>query len=550
MALKAELAAELAAMTRLHELAHQLLEKTEQSALLMEVLSATMALQHADFGSVRLYHPSTGVLEIVVQSGFGPEFIRHFQVRDEGSVGRRALTRGGRVIVEDVMTDAEFVPHRAIAAATGFRAVQSTPLVGRNGEPLGVMSTHFRHPHHPSERDLRYTDLYARLAAKSIERERTQAALRRSEFHLAEAQRISHTGSWAWNVATGDVLWSDECCRIFGFAPAEETPANELFWGAIHAEDRSFLREQLDKAVAERGNFNVRFRVARSDGSVRHIHSVGHPIGNDGGGLIEYVGTVVDISELELAEERVQRAQNDLARVGRAMSMGQLTASIAHEIAQPLTALVIDADACVCWLAAEPPNLAEARDAVRRIARNAHRTNEVITRIRALLTRSEPLKTELVAGDIIADITTLIQGEARARGVTVQVSVPSELPAVSGDRIQLQQVLLNLALNAIEAMRSVTTRPRQLYMGVARHGAQELRFEVRDSGPGLDSEQRGRVFDAFYTTKNEGMGMGLAICRSIVQAHGGLLWVEANPGPGETFQFTVPIAPQGNEIRS
>lgn len=542
MALKDELAAELAAMTRLHEFSTQLLAKRDLSPLLNEVLGATMALQNAEFGHIRLYNPANGELEVAAQVGFADAPLELLSKADAQTACGRSIASRRRVIIEDVFADEDFAPHRATAEAAGFRAVQATPLFSSTGEPLGVLSTHFRRSHRPSERDLRFTDLYARQAAQAIERERTQAALRRSEFHLAEAQRISHTGSWVWNMTTGEVLWSDEYCRIFGFEPGRVSPTHELFWETLHPDDREFVRKRIAKAVDERRDFDEQFRLARRGGSVRHIHGVGHPVLNDGGELVEYIGAVVDITERKLAEEAARRAENDLARVSRALSMGELTASIAHEIRQPLAAVVVNADACVRWLVTNPPNLPEVDACARRVARDAHRASEVITRIRTLLTRGQPQKAELAADDVLLEVVSLIREKARAHGVTVQVLADPELPPFFADRIQVQQVLLNLALNGIEAMRAVDERSRQLEIGAALHGARELRFHVRDSGPGLDPAQRNRVFDAFYTTKDQGMGMGLAICRSIVDAHGGRLWVDQNGGPGETFQFTLPLA--------
>jgi signal transduction histidine kinase len=297
--------------------------------------------------------------------------------------------------------------------------------------------------------------------------------------------------------------------------------------------------------VAQRRDFDEQFRLALSDGSVRHVRWVGHPAFDEAGELVEYVGAIADVTEHKLAEEMARRAVRDLARVGRAATVGQFTATITHELSQSLAAVILSADAGVRWLAVNPPNLAEVEASVRRIARDAHRANEVLTGIRSFLAGSKSQKTTLSTGDILPDVVALIQGKAGASGVQVFVSAPEKLPTFSGDRIQLQQVLVNLALNAIDAMRAVTGRLRRLDIGVAQHGDAELRFAVRDSGPGLDSTQRHRVFDAFYTTKEQGMGMGLAICRSIVQSHGGRLWVDPNAGPGATFQFTLPLFTTG-----
>lgn len=480
--------------------------------------------------------------EMVAQSGFDSSFPKHVHGADEASAFGRAIVHGGRIISEDVMAAGGFAADRAMAEAAAFRAMQSTPLLSSAGQPLGVLSIHFRRPHRPSERDLRLADLYARLAAQGVEREQTRAALRRSEFFLAEAQRISHTGSWVWNMITREVRWSDEHCRIFGFAPGRVEPTHDLFWATLHSEDRAFTRQQIDEAVTQRRGFDEPFRLARQDGSVRHVRGVGHPVFDDAGDVVEYVGTIADVTPRKLAEEVARRAEHDLARVDRAMTMAQFTATIAHEMSQSLAGVVLNADAGVRWLAANPPNLAEVEACVRRIASDAHRASDMLASIRSLLTGSTPQRTTLSIGDILPDVVSLIQGKARAGKVQVSVSAPKQLPRFSGDRIQLQQVLINLALNAIEAMRSVSGRPRRLDISVAQNGDTELRFEVRDSGPGLDSTRRDRVFDAYFTTKDRGMGMGLAICRSIIQAHGGRLWVHPNAGPGETFQFTLPLS--------
>ena len=233
---------------------------------------------------------------------------------------------------------------------------------------------------------------------------------------------------------------------------------------------------------------------------------------------------------------RIQR------RVGRGVSMGQLSASIAHDVNQPLAAVAANANACVRWLQADPPNIVEAEAAAQRIARDAHRAADVIARIRALLTNGETEKGELQIAEVIREVVSLVQGEARAQQVTLVAPDREDLPAVLGDRVQLQQVILNLTLNAIEAMRAVTDRARILEIDVGPHGVGFLCVRVRDCGPGLAPQHRDRIFDAFYTTKPRGMGMGLAISRSIIDAHGGRLWVTANEECGETFHFTVPVA--------
>jgi PAS domain S-box-containing protein len=247
-----------------------------------------------------------------------------------------------------------------------------------------------------------------------------------------------------------------------------------------------------------------------------------------------------DITQQRRAEEALRVAREELARVSRVLTMGELAGSIAHEVNQPLTAVLASAGACMRWLSAEPPNVAEAREAAECVKQDATRASDVIRRIRALFAGDEPSKSIVPLSEAIRDAVSVIEGEARAQGVTVKASVAPDVPMVLGDRIQLQQVIMNLALNAVEAMKSVANGPRLLEICAQADGPGKVRVLVRDSGPGLSTAERNRVFDAFYTTKARGMGMGLAICRSIVDAHGGKLWATANPDSGETFQFTVP----------
>ena len=537
-----ELAAELKAMNNLHELSTRMLADTSLQQMLEDVLDAIIGLLNADLGNVQLYSKETGALEIVAQRGFQREFLKHFRNvrRDDSASCGRALRQQTRVIIEDVQIDPGFAPHRHVAAAAGYRAVQSTPLCSRNGEFLGIVSTHFRQPHRPSEHELRLTDLYARQAAEMIERKRAETALKRSEAQLAEGQRLSHTGSWSWNAETGELFWSQELYRIFGLDPEHEAPTYELFFEMAHRDDRSSLRRHFQDA-AERGrDFEQHCRIVRRDGTVRHIHAMAHPVFAESGELAEYTGTLIDTTEQKRAAMALLRTQDELAHVSRVLSMGELTTSIAHEANQPLSGVTINGRACLRWLAADPPNIDEARAAVEGIIRDAHRASDVIARTRAFLKRGEQQRVSLHIGEVIEEVANFVQGEARARDVSVRVRAAGNLPPVTGDRVQLQQVVLNLALNAIEAMSTVTERPRMLEVGAEYSDGDSVLITVKDSGAGLDPQQIEHVFDAFFTTKQEGMGMGLAISRTIVEAHGGHLWATNNPSYGATFQFVLP----------
>jgi PAS domain S-box-containing protein len=368
--------------------------------------------------------------------------------------------------------------------------------------------------------------------------ERTEQALRRSEAYLAEGQRISQTGSWAWNAASGEVYWSAEHFRIFGLEPFAVAPTypDVLHW--IHPEDRGRLAVAFENAARDKAEYEIRCRVLRDDGDVRHVHIRGHPTLDEAGALMEYVGTIIDVTERRRAEEGVQKAREELAHVNRALTVAELTASIAHELNQPLAAVVANANACERWLAATPPNQAEAGAALRRIARDARRASEIIQRIRGLMARRASSRTELQIEGVVADVVALAEERARAAGVALSTRL-SELPAVYADRVQVEQVLLNLLMNAIDAMAD-WAGPRTIEVSASREGAAAC-IAVSDSGPGFDPRLKDRVFEAFFTTKPEGMGMGLAISRSIVEAHGGRIEAAGNERGGATFRFLLPV---------
>ncbi|HEY0335985.1 MAG TPA: PAS domain S-box protein [Burkholderiales bacterium] len=393
------------------------------------------------------------------------------------------------------------------------------------------------------ERTRQLSAVNAELLKQINDRLQMEGKLRRSEAYLAEGQRLSHVGSGSWNVITGEVFWSDETCRIYGFEPGTVTPSGELFFRTVvHPEDRRNLEEAFDRVVRDRSGYELEFRIVRPDGTVRHIHSVGHPLLNEAGDLSEVIGTVMDMSERIRANGNLAKTQAALAHVTRVVTLGELTASIAHEVNQPLGAVVTSAQACARWLAMEPANLSEANDAMQRIVRDAHRASSVISRIRAFVKRTEQPRTLFNVNDVINEALSLVQVEASMQGVSFHVEAGAGLPHVLADRVELQQVILNLVVNGIEAMTSIRRQPKVLALATACYGSDAILVSVRDSGAGLEPHTRDGIFDAFFTTKPDGMGMGLAISRSIVEAHGGRIWATPNGGPGETLQFTLPIA--------
>jgi PAS domain S-box-containing protein len=376
------------------------------------------------------------------------------------------------------------------------------------------------------------------------ERRRAEEALRRSEAYLAEGQRLTHTGSFAWSAATRESLyWSEEMLRMYGFNPQEGPPATETFWQRIHPEDLDGVRELLLRVADQKTEYEHDHRIVLPDGTVKHIHAIGHPVLNNNGQVTEYVGTAIDVTEqkrVEQERERLRQLEADLAHINRVSMMGELTASIAHEVNQPLSGVVSNGSACLRWLAGDVPNVEEACEAARRIVRDGKRAGEVIARIRTLTRRAATPREKLDLNEIIRDVLALVGDEARKKGVIIRTQFVDELSPVSGDRVQLQQVLLNLAMNAMEAMSSVSERPRELVMATRNIDADQVQVTVKDSGPGIDPNTLDKIFDPFYTTKPHGMGMGLSICRSILQAHGGRLWAAAKDGPGTIFHFSLP----------
>jgi PAS domain S-box-containing protein len=796
--LKDELAADLAAMTRLHEWSTRLMASAELQPLLVEILDATIELQNADFGNVQLYNPQNRTLQIVAQHGFKPEFMDQFrEVRDDSATCCRALRSGSRVIVEDVQTDEAFKPHLQIAAAAGFRAVQSTPLFSRSGQPLGVISTHFRSPRRPSERELRLTDLYARQAAELVEIKQAETRLREYEkvvegldemivvvdreyrYVLANRSFLNYRG-----VEREDLIGrpSREMLNEGVFDAVIKEKLDECFQGKVvkyelrykypklgernisisyfpiegrngvdHAAcviqditERKQAEEALRRSEAEararaeelaaildavpgmalisqdpqghtisgsrvayellrlpygtnisksapEGERPSNFRIVKDgtelppselpvqkaaatgqvvreseitlvfdDGTSREMLGNAAPLLNEAGLVRGAVGVFVDISERKRAEESLklfrmladqsndaievvdpetlrfidindracinlgytrdellsmkvydidpnidesrharvlddlrasgsviieslhrrkdgttfpvevsikqvkldrtymiavarditerkrteqalQESRAALTRVARIATMGELTASIAHEINQPLAAVVTNASASLHWLAIQPPDLAEARQAMAGAMQEANRASSVIGRIRTLLKKASPEMQPLDVNELIREVLALTHNQLLTSGVAVHTELASDIPAVFCDRVQVQQVMLNLIMNAVDAMTATSGRPRTLRIKSTR-ATEGVLVQVEDSGQGIDPEQLSRIFDSFYTTKPHGIGMGLSISRSIIEAHDGRLWASPGAARGAVFQFILPSA--------
>jgi PAS domain S-box-containing protein len=372
-----------------------------------------------------------------------------------------------------------------------------------------------------------------------------EEALRRSESYLAEAQRLTHTGSGAWRVPGWDALYlSEEWYRIYGFDPKQGLSAWKDRLQRMHPEDRANVQETKDRAIREKSDYELDHRIVLPDGTVKYTHTVGHPVLNASGDVEQFVCTMMDVTERKQAEEAreaLRVAQADLARVSRVTTMGELSASLAHEMSQPITSTVLDASTCLSWLAREPPDIEEARAAAMRIVEGGKRAVDIISRIRQLFGKGTSQRELVDVNEIIREMIVLLRGEATQYNILVVMDLAADLPRVVGDRVQLQQVLMNLITNGIEAMKDAD-RTRELTIKSLPAETNQVLVSVNDTGVGLPPQQMEQIFDAFFTTKPHGTGMGLRISRSIIESHGGRLWAADNSPRGASFYFTLPTS--------
>ncbi len=324
-----------------------------------------------------------------------------------------------------------------------------------------------------------------------------------------------------------------------GLTP-QEAQSKDAVAKIFHAEDFRKLEVLRERMSSQGAPSEMEARIRGKDGQYRWFLIRDNPLRDEQGRVVRWYGTRTDIEDRKRAEETLRQAQADLARITRITTMGELASSIAHEVNQPISGIVINANTCLRWLAGDSPNLDETREAARRIVRDGKRAGEIIARIRALATKTPPAKGRLDMNEILQEVVALAGDEMRRNSVALRTEFADDLAPVLGDRVQLQQVVLNLVMNGVEAMRTVGKRPREMILRTQNDEADRVRVTVQDTGIGLDPQGIERIFDAFYTTKQGGMGMGLSISRSIVQNHGGRLWAVANDGPGTTFHFTVP----------
>ncbi len=420
--------------------------------------------------------------------------------------------------------------------------VRIAPLRLGLHDAVGVVVTGSQRPDFPTELEMVVLRVAANHAAIGLQEgrflKRGDERLRRSEAQLAEGQRLGHSGSWGWNVSSGELIFSHETFRILGFDPEQPAPSLGAALGRIHPDDRETVERVLATAIQDKKDYQFEARLALPDGSARHVDIVGRPFTNGSGGL-EFVGTVLDITDRKRAEEKLAEAQAQLAHMARVTIMGELSASIAHEVNQPLGAIATDGHACLRWLNRTEPNVEEAKAAVTRMIHEAIRASEVIARIRSLAKKRPHQMIVIDVNQAILGVLSLTRYPILKNGILLKTDLATDLRPARGDLVQLQQVMVNLIVNAVEAMAMRSEGPRELLVASQNQGQDQIVIQVRDSGIGIDPGSLQQIFQPFVTSKADGMGMGLSLSRTIVEAHGGRLWAEPNRGPGATFRFSL-----------
>jgi C4-dicarboxylate-specific signal transduction histidine kinase len=522
------------------------------AAGLADVLVNSLRL---DFAFVRLCDPKAEAAVEIARGSAWPAFpvwLQHY-FAEGGRLSRREIIRdigdgaqGGRGIVIPVGVNAE----GGLVAAACDRADfpgeidQLLLSVAANHAATAFRMARLVDDHRRAEAALRESERQLYKARDDLETkvaERT-AELQRSEAYLTEAQRLSHIGSFGWDICSGKLYWSEETFRIFECDRSCQ-PTVGLMLQRTHPQDRASVHQTINRAGQDRKDLDFEHRLLLPDGQIKYVHIVGHPAVDEAGEFVEFAGTVMDVTERRQAEEE----RLALAHAHRITTMGQLTASIAHEVNQPIAAVVTNAEAALRWADRKPPDLQEVREALNRIVRDGRRAGEVFGGIRALIAKAPPRKDRLDINNMILEVVALTRSEIHRNGVALRTRLAANLPLIRGDRVQLQQAVLNLILNAVESLSGINEGSRDLLIS-SEGGADRVRVVVQDSGPGLSPQGVNRLFEAFYTTKPKGMGMGLTICRSIIEAHGGRLWATANEPRGATFQFTLP--PKWDETAS
>ncbi|NQV33066.1 MAG: DUF3365 domain-containing protein [Phycisphaeraceae bacterium] len=426
-------------------------------------------------------------------------------------------------------------------------------LYGRDISARKQAETALQEAH--SQLELRVQDRTAELAKaneqlKKViqELEQNKTTLQKKEKSLTEAQRIAHFGNWDWSIVSNELAWTDETYHIFGLQPREFGATNEAFLESVHPDDRASVKQAVNESLTDPNkHYSLEHRVVRPDGSQRIVHEQGEVTFNEHGQAVQMIGIVHDITERRNTEKETHRLREEYVHIARVAAMGELTASLAHELKQPLAAIRSNAQAAQRFLAWGKPNLNEFREILADIVKDNRRADDIIRKLRTLMQKGDLQITELNINDVIREIAPITNSYQAMRHISLEFELDEGVLPVAGDRVQLQQVLLNLVLNASEALMNEDIDFRKVVVRTTQREPQYVTVAVEDSGTGIEEQLLEHLFTPFYTTKREGLGMGLAISRSIIEMLNGKLWAENNPDQGATFYFTLPIA-KGNSV--
>jgi PAS domain S-box-containing protein len=462
-----------------------------------------------------------------------------------GSCGTAAF-RGSPVIVSDIKTDPlwEVPEHRASALKHGLRASWSSPVLSSKGKVLGTFCMYYREPRSPSSQDLELIGFATHFVRIAIERDRAEEALRRNEQRLRDVIDTIPTITWSTLPNGATDLTSRYWLEYTGVST--EDSLGDGWKTAFHPADIAEHVEKWTASLATGKPFENEARVQRADGEYRWFLHRAVPLRDGHGTIVKWYGTAIDIEDRKQAEEerlRLRQLEGDLAHINRVSMRGELAASLAHDIKQPLTGAVMSANACLQWLRRDPPDMTEASEAASRMVSNVTRATEIIDRVQALFKRDTPERELVDVNDIAREMIALLRHTANRNSISIRTELDAALPTIAADRVQLQQVLMNLMLNGIEAMKDAGG---ELTLTSNRTDEGHILISVSDSGIGLPAHEAERIYEAFFTTKPQGTGMGLSISRRIIESRGGRLWASNNTGRGTTFQFSLPVNVTGS----
>jgi signal transduction histidine kinase/GAF domain-containing protein len=468
--------------------------------------------------------------------------IEGVSVAGDDSPRGQSISEKTQVIAEDIGSDPRWMeaPCRAHVLEHGLRAVWSTPICSRAGSVIGTVCVYQQKPGSPSAHHQEIIAHVAHLASIAIERSQAEAGLKRSEFYLTEGQRIGLTGTFAWDMATDEITFSDQLKRIWEFEP-HTVVTFDLLSERTHPEDLARMYANMEQVRAGFNNPDYELRLRMPDGRIKYLWMCARVVSYEDG-RVECLGAIQDITRRRLAEDARDRVRSELAHVNRVVSLGALTASIAHEVNQPLASIVTRGETGLRWLGQPVPNFEKVQQVLKHVVSDARRAADIIDRIRAMASKGAPRQSETTLAEIITECAALLHHEFQSRNVSISFDLAPDLPKVVVDRTQLQQVIVNLVINAVQAMTKSEVARRSIAIRTQQIDAETVCCIVEDSGPGIDAEHLPHLFDSFFTTKETGMGLGLPIARSIIEVHNGRIRADNKSSlGGARFIFDLPV---------